>query len=102
MSMEVHSMLPERTAARSSGWRRFGARLWSIVRLRCPRCFDGKVFRGSFQMNETCPVCGMRFEREQGYFLGAMYASYFLGGGFLTVFYFTLSALFPDWPTILL
>jgi len=27
-------------------------------------------------MNEHCPHCGLRFEREQGYFLGAMYISY--------------------------
>jgi len=27
-------------------------------------------------MNEYCPVCGLKFEREQGYFLGAMYISY--------------------------
>jgi hypothetical protein len=27
-------------------------------------------------MNERCPVCGLRFEREPGYFLGALYVSY--------------------------
>ena len=27
-------------------------------------------------MNERCPHCGLKFEREQGYFLGAMYFSY--------------------------
>jgi hypothetical protein len=27
-------------------------------------------------MNERCPYCGLKFEREQGYFLGAMYFSY--------------------------
>jgi uncharacterized protein DUF983 len=27
-------------------------------------------------MNRTCPVCGIAFEREPGYFLGAMYFSY--------------------------
>jgi hypothetical protein len=27
-------------------------------------------------MRDNCPVCGLRFEREQGYFLGAMYVSY--------------------------
>lgn len=30
-------------------------------------------------MRERCPVCGLKFEREPGYFTGAMYASYFLG-----------------------
>ena len=27
-------------------------------------------------MHECCPVCGLKFEREPGYFLGAMYISY--------------------------
>ena len=27
-------------------------------------------------MNERCPACALKFEREQGYFLGAMYISY--------------------------
>ncbi len=30
-------------------------------------------------MNRTCPVCGIQFEREPGYFLGAMYYSYAMG-----------------------
>ena len=29
-------------------------------------------------MHERCPVCGLKFEREPGYFLGAMYFSYLL------------------------
>jgi hypothetical protein len=27
-------------------------------------------------MYELCPNCGLKFEREEGYFLGAMYISY--------------------------
>jgi len=30
-------------------------------------------------MREQCPNCGLKFEREPGYFLGAMYISYGLG-----------------------
>lgn len=30
-------------------------------------------------MYERCPVCDLKFERESGYFLGAMYISYVLG-----------------------
>ena len=29
-------------------------------------------------MHEACPVCGLVFEREPGYFVGAMYVSYAL------------------------
>jgi hypothetical protein len=34
------------------------------------------VFAGVVRMHRTCPVCGIAFEREPGYFLGAMYFSY--------------------------
>jgi hypothetical protein len=34
------------------------------------------VFGGLVRMNRNCPVCGIAFEREPGYFLGAMYFSY--------------------------
>ena len=27
-------------------------------------------------MRERCPVCGLRYEREQGYFVGAIYINY--------------------------
>ena len=30
-------------------------------------------------MHDCCPACGLRFNREPGYFLGAMYISYSLG-----------------------
>ena len=45
-------------------------------------------------MNEECPVCHYRFEKEPGYFLGAMYVSYALTVGeiialFLVFFWWT-------------
>ena len=53
-------------------------KLFAIIRERCPRCAAGPVFAGLFKMNRRCPVCGLEFEREQGYFVGAMYFSYAL------------------------
>jgi uncharacterized protein (DUF983 family) len=55
-----------------------------ILRQRCPRCRAGNIFRYSIfrgfpKMRERCPVCDLKFEREPGYFLGAMYVSYGLG-----------------------
>jgi uncharacterized protein (DUF983 family) len=40
--------------------------------LRCPNCGRGKLFRKGFTMFEKCPVCGWRFEREEGYWTGAV------------------------------
>jgi hypothetical protein len=43
------------------------------------------MFRGRFAMNTVCPVCGHRFEREPGFFQGAMYVSYGIGIVYLGV-----------------
>lgn len=51
----------------------------AAARQRCPRCLEGPVFRRFIFMNTACPACGLRFEREPGYFTGAMYVSYSLG-----------------------
>jgi uncharacterized protein (DUF983 family) len=50
-----------------------------ILRQLCPRCRQGRMFRGWLAMHETCPHCGLQFNRgEQGYYIGAMYVSYAL------------------------
>jgi len=41
-------------------------------RRRCPRCGEGKAFETYFKLRESCPVCGYSFEREEGYWTGAM------------------------------
>jgi uncharacterized protein (DUF983 family) len=60
------------------------ATLGDILRQRCPQCRVGSIFRYSIfrgfpKMHERCPVCDLKFDREPGYFLGAMYVSYGLG-----------------------
>jgi uncharacterized protein (DUF983 family) len=60
-------------------------RLRAIVTQRCPNCLQGRMFSGRLAMNATCPVCGYRFEREQGFFQGAMYVSWVLGVAYLAV-----------------
>ena len=46
------------------------------LRLRCPRCGVGKLYAGPFRMFAHCPRCGLKYEREQGYFVGAIYINY--------------------------
>ena len=46
------------------------------LRLRCPRCGEGRLFRGLFRMNDACPACGASFKREQGFYLGSIYINY--------------------------
>lgn len=46
------------------------------IRLRCPRCGVGQLYDKPFKMSANCSYCGLRFEREQGYFIGAIYINY--------------------------
>jgi uncharacterized protein (DUF983 family) len=43
---------------------------------RCPRCGAGRLFSSWFRIRERCPRCGLRLEREEGGFLGAMTLNY--------------------------
>jgi len=40
------------------------------LRLRCPNCEQGHMFHGLFTMDETCPYCGVRYERREGESIG--------------------------------
>src|SRR3954463_13852963 len=64
--------------------------LRSIFGQLCPRCRSATIFRSSLywgfpKMHDRCPACGLHFDREPGYFLGAMYISYGLGLAFICV-----------------
>jgi uncharacterized protein (DUF983 family) len=41
--------------------------------------FHSSIFRGFPKMCERCSICDLKFDREPGYFLGAMYLSFGLG-----------------------
>ncbi|HRE83639.1 MAG TPA: DUF983 domain-containing protein [Opitutaceae bacterium] len=53
--------------------------------LRCPNCGgDGLFQKGKwFRLNRECPHCGLRLERDEGGFLGAMSLNY----GFTLIVY---------------
>ena len=53
-------------------------RLRAVLTQRCPRCLEGRIWRGFLSMNTACPTCDLAFEREPGYFTGAMVVSYAL------------------------
>ena len=56
-------------------------RFSAILRQRCPVCLEGPMFSGLIKMYERCPRCGHQFERETGFFQGAMYVSWVSGVG---------------------
>lgn len=61
-----------------------GDKLYSILKLKCPRCHDGKLFIVSnawrlkkvLDMPDRCPVCGQDYIIEPGFYSGALWTSY--------------------------
>jgi uncharacterized protein (DUF983 family) len=84
-----------------STWRKIGG----LLLQRCPVCLRGRIFGGLTTMNERCPVCNLQFEREPGYFLGAMYVSYgmsiILILGLVGLLHLALANLDLGWTTLL-
>ena len=62
------------------------------MRLRCPRCGVGRLYEKPFKMYGNCSHCGLKFEREQGYFIGAMYINYAATVAIAVPGYFLLDA----------
>ena len=44
---------------------------WGFTK-RCARCGNGHLFKRWFTMVDDCPRCGLHFEREAGYWAGAL------------------------------
>jgi uncharacterized protein (DUF983 family) len=63
---------------------------WRSLRLRCPVCGEGKLFRGWFRMHDRCESCGFNFDRGPGYWLGSIYVNYGLTAMIVTAAYFAL------------
>jgi len=75
-------MTPNRPAVTAPSLARM---LGRAVRRRCPRCGAGPVFRSWFRMVERCPGCGLRFERESDFWLGAYVVNLAVTEGLLVV-----------------
>jgi uncharacterized protein (DUF983 family) len=59
------------------------SQIMAMAQCKCPRCRKGDMFEYSAlnipkfaKMYAYCPVCNLRYEREPGFFIGAMYFGY--------------------------
>lgn len=73
---ESPTVVPPRAPRREGGAPTLHDVWIALVRatlLRCPQCGRGALFKGSlsFSMHERCPVCHLKYDRGDGYFIGA-------------------------------
>lgn len=81
-----------------------GKKFYSILNNKCPRCHEGDFyitnhayqFKGFGKNNDTCSKCAYKFEKEPGYFYGAMYVSYALTVAFSVAIAVAIFVLFPS------
>lgn len=83
------------------------SKLAAISEGRCPQCREGKLFKYPFwrvdkfsEMHENCPVCGLKFEVEPGFWFGAMFVSYANTIAMLVVLGVSIFYIFNDPPVL--
>lgn len=83
------------------------SKLTAMVEGRCPQCREGKMFKYPFwrvdkfsEMNENCPVCGLKFEIEPGFWFGAMFVSYANTIALLVILGVSVFYIFNDPPVL--
>lgn len=79
-----------------------GYKLGGVLKEKCPQCQVGDVFhaaKSAFdifpKMKATCDSCGYHFEREPGFYQGAMFVSYGLSLVEGVFVFFVLKLAFP-------
>lgn len=70
----------------------------------CPKCHRGKVWKvnafealwNSDLMHERCAYCQLKYEKEVGFWYGAMYVSYALSVAMFVAAWVSAIVLFPE------
>ena len=71
--------------------------LRTLVR-HCPRCGAAGVFDGWFTLKDHCPRCGLSYEREEGYWVGALAVN--IAGAIALWSVFFLGGMLVTWPDV--
>lgn len=80
-----------------------GSKLYSIFRMKCPRCQDGDFYvshpydlKNAGDTHEHCPSCGLKYSKEPGFYYGAMYVAYGLGVALFVTLWVSFNLFFPS------
>ena len=80
-----------------------GTRLYSIFKMKCPRCQEGDFFVSNpydlskaGDIHEHCSHCNLKYSKEPGFYYGAMYVSYGLGVAIFVALWVSMNLFFSD------
>ena len=57
------------------------------LRLRCPACGGASIVKTPYRIRQSCSLCGVSFNREEGFFVGAIMANVVATEVFIVVIY---------------
>lgn len=80
-----------------------GSRLYSIFKMKCPRCHEGDFFidkpynlKKAGDIHENCPSCGLKYSKEPGFYYGAMYVAYALAVALFVTLWVSMNLFFDN------
>ena len=83
-----------------------GSKFYSIFKKKCPRCQEGDFFishpydiKHAGDIHERCSKCDLKYEKEPGFYQGAMYVSYALGVALFVTLWVSFNLFFPTLTT---
>lgn len=83
-----------------------GSRLYSIFKMKCPRCHEGDFFvshpydfKHAGEIHEECSHCHLKYSKEPGFYYGAMYVSYALGVALFVTLWVLINLIAPHMST---
>lgn len=85
-----------------------GSKLNSIFKMKCPRCQEGDFFishpydmKNIGNTHAHCSKCNLKYDKEVGFYYGAMYVSYALGVALFVTCWVSFNLFFPGANTFL-
>jgi uncharacterized protein (DUF983 family) len=80
-----------------------GSKVYSIFHFKCPKCQTGDFFVSNpynlsriGDIHENCSHCGLKYEKEPGFYYGAMYVAYALGVALFVTLWTSFNLFFPS------
>lgn len=80
-----------------------GTKLYSIAKMKCPKCQEGDFFvshpynlKKAGDIYPKCINCGLKYEKEPGFYYGAMYVSYAICVAIFVFFWVSFNLFFEN------
>jgi uncharacterized protein (DUF983 family) len=80
-----------------------GTKLFSILKMRCPKCNKGRFFKSHpynlkkiGAVKKKCNHCNLKYDMEPGFFQGSYYVSYGLGVALFVAIFILKMLILPE------